>query len=174
MLYYFDFEFTGIRQDTEPISLGVISWEGDAFYAEFTDYDESKLNDWVRKHVLPRLGKPHRPNMKYVRGTRDVIRDELVKWFAPSLENNGAAYLVGDFPAYDWVLFCNLMGRNLYKNGKLCYTCLDLTTFLWVSGYDPDIDRGELAGIKATAHNALDDARLIKACWENLWSESGL
>lgn len=45
---FFDFEFTGLRQNTTPISLGVYAENGHTFYAEFTDYDKDQIDDWLR------------------------------------------------------------------------------------------------------------------------------
>ena len=41
MKLFFDTEFTGLRKDTELISIGIIAESGDVFYAEITDYDPS-------------------------------------------------------------------------------------------------------------------------------------
>ena len=37
---FFDTEFTGLRKDTDLISIGCVSNESNDFYAELTDYDE--------------------------------------------------------------------------------------------------------------------------------------
>lgn len=55
MLLFFDMEFTGLRQNTTPISLGIVSEDGKKFYAEFTDYDESQCNDWIKENVIKKL-----------------------------------------------------------------------------------------------------------------------
>ena len=55
MLLFFDMEFTGLRQNTTPISIGIVSEDGKKFYAEFTDYDESQCNDWIKENVTSEL-----------------------------------------------------------------------------------------------------------------------
>jgi len=57
---FFDTEFTGLHQNTTLISLGMISECGKTFYAEFTDYDKSQVDDWIRENVVEKLVlKPH-------------------------------------------------------------------------------------------------------------------
>lgn len=55
MELFFDMEFTGLRQNTTPISIGIVSEDGKKFYAEFTDYDESQCNDWIKENVIKKL-----------------------------------------------------------------------------------------------------------------------
>lgn len=55
MLLFFDMEFTGLRKNTTPISFGIVSEDGKKFCAEFTDYDESQCNDWIKENVIKNL-----------------------------------------------------------------------------------------------------------------------
>jgi hypothetical protein len=74
---FMDFEFTSLSPDAQPISLGIVSEEiksvpatpinvakkimGDnlfnskSFYAEFSDFDINRCDDWVKKNVLSKL-----------------------------------------------------------------------------------------------------------------------
>lgn len=52
---FFDTEFTGLHQNTTLISIGLVSDEGERFYAELTDYDETQCDDWITKNVLDHL-----------------------------------------------------------------------------------------------------------------------
>ena len=51
MRLFFDMEFTGLHKNTTPISIGIVSEGGKTFYAEFTDYDESQCDDWIKENV---------------------------------------------------------------------------------------------------------------------------
>lgn len=51
----FDTEFTGLHQNTTLVSIGLVSDEGERFYAELTDYDETQCDDWITKNVLDHL-----------------------------------------------------------------------------------------------------------------------
>ena len=61
MKLFFDMEFTGLHKETTPISLGIVSEDGKTFYAEFTDYDESQCNDWIKENVIHNLYLSHIP-----------------------------------------------------------------------------------------------------------------
>lgn len=55
MNLYFDTEFTGLVPGTTLISLGIVSETGEKFYAEFTDYDRSKITPWIEENVISNL-----------------------------------------------------------------------------------------------------------------------
>jgi hypothetical protein len=70
---YFDFEFTSLSPDAQPISLGIVSDDinktlmppcdvyhesvnySKSFYAEFTDFDINRCDDWVKENVVGKL-----------------------------------------------------------------------------------------------------------------------
>lgn len=76
---YFDFEFTSLSPDAQPISLGIVSDIRDvrdyplmtrpykpdkkiefidqslSFYAEFSDFDINRCDDWVKENVVSKL-----------------------------------------------------------------------------------------------------------------------
>lgn len=85
---YFDFEFTSLSPDAQPISLGIISDETGftfpnpepktvtmkdripiykSFYAEFSDFDLNRCDDWVKENVVSKLilNKPELPEGKH-------------------------------------------------------------------------------------------------------------
>ena len=54
MKLFFDTEFSGLRKDTELLSIGIVSDTGEAFYAEITDYDwklRYNSNNLEAKHL---------------------------------------------------------------------------------------------------------------------------
>ncbi len=55
MNIYFDFEFSGLHMKTTPISVGLVTEEGQSFYAEFIDYDESQCDEWIIENVINKL-----------------------------------------------------------------------------------------------------------------------
>ena len=56
MKVFFDTEFTGLHQNTTLISIGMVAEDGQAsFYAEFTDYDQSQIDDWLQSNVVDKL-----------------------------------------------------------------------------------------------------------------------
>ena len=53
---YFDTEFTGLRKDTDLISIGIVDpLYNRYFYAEFTDYDRTKVDCWIKENVIDNL-----------------------------------------------------------------------------------------------------------------------
>ena len=52
---YFDFEFTSLSPDAQPISLGIVSDDNKSFYAEFSDFDINRCDDWVKENVVSKL-----------------------------------------------------------------------------------------------------------------------
>lgn len=52
---FFDTEFTGLRKDTDLISIGLVSSEGQEFYAEFDDYKDKYIDDWIYNNVINNL-----------------------------------------------------------------------------------------------------------------------
>lgn len=177
---FFDFEFTGLHQNTTPISLGIISESGCAFYAIFTDYDDSRLSsdypdgEWLRNNILPHLDIPEDivpANYRYVEGNRQTVVSVLTAW----LENNfpNGVEMWGDVLAYDWVLFCELFGGALYLPKSIYYIPFDIATYLKVCGLDPDLPRRVLTepetklctGMAQLPHNALADAYFVLNTW---------
>lgn len=86
MRLFFDMEFTGLHKYTTPISIGIVSEDGKRFYAEFTDYDESQCNDWIKENVLSNLILPYIPyksdfdaNILYWRQLGYIVDRDLVE-----------------------------------------------------------------------------------------------
>ena len=55
MNIYFDTEFTGLVPNTTLISIGMVTANNRKFYAEFTDFNNDLVDDWVRKNVIDNL-----------------------------------------------------------------------------------------------------------------------
>ncbi len=53
---FMDGEFSGLYSDgIEFLSIALIKSTGDQLYLELFEYDESRINDWVRRNVLSKL-----------------------------------------------------------------------------------------------------------------------
>ena len=177
MRVFFDMEFTGLHQTTTPISIGLISEDGRTFYAEFTDYDKSQIDEWLQENVINNLltksyssGDITSLNTYMVVGNKDFIKTHLTKWLAQFNE----VEMWSDCLAYDWVLFCELYGHAFKIPKNIYYIPFDICTLLKVKGYDPDISREEFARFydpSKPKHNALTDAIVIKLCYERLMKD---
>lgn len=170
---FFDTEFTGLHKNTTLISIGLISECGKTFYAEFWDYDKTQIDEWLQTNVLDNLiwpnkkynGNDYNKDNIFSGGSTDAIREDLEKW----LSQFEQVEIWSDCLSYDWVLFNDIFGHafNIPKN--VHYIPYDICTVFKIKGIDPDISRKEFSGLEnETQHNALADAKMIKACYERL------
>ena len=185
---YFDTEFTGLRKDTDLISIGLITEGGNTFYAEFTDYDRTKLNSWIIKYVIKNLEHPeYNPDYENYRieANRKLVQFHLNKWLE-AVRDGREVQFVSDCASYDTVLLFDLLtgGRTaiflpdwispvvfdiLYPiSGELAYGYDMLTNIHKAFDFSRELiidDWGfHFDGMK---HNALYDAKIIKAICEN-------
>lgn len=178
MRIFFDTEFTGLHQQTTLISIGLVSENEREFYAEFTDYDESQIDDWLKENIISNLIFNSKQNQAYTDGAhtgrsgdKEYIASELEKWLDSFTE---PVEMWSDCLAYDWVLFCQLWGGALDVPKWIYYIPFDLSALFEIKGVDPDINREEFTGRagedEKNKHNALWDAKVIKACYEKLMS----
>ena len=58
MRYYLDTEFIEYPCSIELISIGIVDEQGQAFYAELSDYDATHASDWVKENVIAHLRLP--------------------------------------------------------------------------------------------------------------------
>ena len=168
MKVFFDTEFTGLHKNTTLISIGAIAEDGQTFYAELTDYDKNQIDDWLQENVIDNLSR-NLNELRYVadvtaHGTKDGVSKSLKSW----LSQWDSVEIWSDCLAYDWVLFNDLFGHAFNIPDNTYYIPFDICTLFKVKGIDPDISREEFAGIEGKKHNALHDAKVIKACYEKM------
>ncbi len=174
MKIFFDTEFTGLHQKTTLISIGMVAEDGREFYAEFIDFDHKQADDWIQNNVIKNLSlgliaenwSSIESGQTLVRGYTPFIKNQIKKW----LSQFDQVEMWSDCLAYDWVLFCNIFGNAFATPQNLFYIPFDICTVFKVKGIDPDISRELFAGIDGAnkKHNALWDARVIKACYDKL------
>jgi hypothetical protein len=179
MRVFFDLEFTGLHQNTTLISLGCVAEDGEQFYAESTEYDKGQLNQWLKDNVISHLSLVSTtdsglPTMTMDKGKRTIIgrNFQISRFFQDWIKQFDHVEMWSDVLAYDWMLFCELfdapdtaerLPRNIY------YIPFDIATMMKIKGVDPDVSREKFSGIdNLKKHNALDDAIIIKACYDKL------
>ena len=159
MKVFFDTEFTGLHQKTTLISIGMVDEYSRELYCELNDYDVSQIDEWLAKNVISSL---HKTNLVNSYTAKMAIEDFL--------EPYDYVEMWSDCLAYDWVLFNQLWGHafNIPKN--IYYIPFDICTLFKMKGFDADINREEFANMAEDdkKHNALWDAKVIKACYEKL------
>ena len=186
MKIFFDTEFTGLHQHTTLISLGAVAENGEAFYAEFNDFDKKQVTPWIEENVLAHLmlmsPAPFTARdiiednnaLVKVYGDTKYIKDRFLQW----LSQFDSVEFWSDVLPYDWVLLQELIGdySSGYPKlpGNVYYIPFDIATLMKIKGVDPDINRETFAApeleqkLKSFKHNALHDAIVIKACYERL------
>lgn len=185
MNIFFDTEFTGLRKDTQLISIGLISEDGKEFYAEFASINTELINDWVMENVLMNTAKYGQVNETdivinendYHFGTREEIQEELKEWLSQFDE----VQLVSDVCHYDMVLFIDIFGSafDLPENvSPVCYDInQDIASYYEESQKDAfnrnreDILEEKGITIVGQKHNSLYDARVIQQVYNVLNEE---
>ena len=76
----------------------------------------------------------------------------------------------GDCLSYDLVLFNQIWGHAFSIPKNVYYIPFDICTLFKVKGIDPDINREQFSELVdgSQQHNALWDAKVIKACYDKL------
>ena len=102
--YYYDFEFIEDGSTIDPISVGIVSSEGESLYIINKDCEFERASDWVWQNVLSYLLEDTTTPRLNLISFRDTIREFLGK---------GPFELWGWYSAYDHVILCQLFGRMI-------------------------------------------------------------
>lgn len=187
MKIFFDTEFTGLHKDTTLISIGMVAENGKKFYAESTDYCSVQCNDWIQDNVLSHtilqgneemakeLGED--ANTTVVIGCSENIRHEVSEW----MSQFEYVEFVSDVCHYDFVLLIDIFGIAFDLPKQVCPACYDINQDIarhYGISASESFDKSredivaELCGkpIVGTKHNALYDAEVIKAIYEEISS----
>lgn len=185
MELFFDCEFTGLHKDTTLVSIGIVAENGKKFYVEFSDYDESQCDDWIKENVLKhtilagndtlaaRLGEDS--NTTVVLGSKADIRYELGEW----LKQFDEVQFVSDVCHYDMVLLIDIFGTAFGLPGNVSAACHDINQDIakhyGISEREAfDKSREDIVSelceqqIEGEKHNALYDAEVIKAIYAEI------
>ena len=158
MIYFFDTEFleTALgdgQVKIELISIGIVSEDGDEFYAENIDFDWSKLSDdeWLVKNVKPHLkGGKCAMSIETMRSDLESWLDDDPKWWA----------WVG---AHDWLCLLSIWGRLLDRPKGWANRYVEQRSWVESKGYK---GRGGLPRLNEDiAHDALEDAKWNREVW---------
>ena len=188
MKIFFDTEFTGLHKNTTLVSIGMIDENGRSFYAEFTDYDESQCDDWIKEHVINNLvlAPYYNPNhlfkklgYMFIYGDKQYVKKSLEEW----LFVYDSVELVSDVCHYDMVLLIDLFGTafDLPQNvNPACHDInQDIAKYYEISETEAfDFSREEILSnnaivIEGDKHNSLYDAKVIKEIY-NVIKSHGL
>ncbi len=160
--YWFDTEFIEDGTVVIPLSIGIVCEDGRELYLEWyqDDLKLAKANEFVVANVFPHLrwknGDPSAQRWHY------EIRNELIEFV-----NAGAKRPLfwAWYATYDWMVMCQTFGNmtDLPQNWPMFP--MDLRAIIeWEGGKR----RFALPSQEGTAHEALDDARHLKAMYDHL------
>lgn len=187
MVLFYDFEMTGLHKNATPISIGIVSEDGKRFYAEFTDYDESQCDDWIKENVIKNLklagmgvgvsDTDENPPLRIVMGDKRYIRQEANEW----LQQFDEIQFVSDVCHYDFVLLVDLLtngGTALDLPDNISAVChdlnMDIARHFHVSDREAfDMSREQIMNdlcvpediVAGDKHNSLYDAEVIRAIY---------
>lgn len=171
---FFDTEFTGLHKNTTLVSIGFVADGGQSFYAEFTDYDKSQVDEWIKKNVIEKLQMTHkitascgsyedwesetRPHSYFGNALGFALAEKNMEQFkcigkTPMVRDRlekwfaqfGPVEIWSDCLSYDWVLFNNIFGDAFSIPKNIYYIPFDICTLFKVKGIDPDINREEFS-----------------------------
>lgn len=185
MKLFFDTEFTGLHKDTTLVSIGIVAENGNRFYAEFSDCDESQCDDWIKKNVLKhtilggndalaaRLGEDG--NTTVILGSKTDIQHDLGEW----MKQFDAVQFVSDVSHYDFVLLIDIFGTAFDLPGNVSAACHDINQDIarhyGISEKEAfDKSREDIVSelceqqIEGEKHNSLYDAEVIKAIYAEI------
>lgn len=167
MNIYYDSEFTGLKTNPSFISIGLVADDGSEFYAEFNDYKHPSR--WVINNVIPNLTNNsymtlYNEEIIYLSNDREDILNNLCIW----LLQWDIVHIIIDTGTIDWLLFLDLFNWSLPDN--IFYMPVDISTLLYSINVDQDITRTTFVNVDESLvkHNALNDAKVIKLCYEKI------
>ena len=158
----------------------MITEYGNTFYAEFNDYDNLQVDEWLTNNVISNLlynNTFHIPVVKKYnddndfynlsfKGNTRYVKSKLIEWLS---QFKSDIEIWSDCLSYDWVLFNNIFGTAFDIPKFIYYIPFDICTLFKIKGVDPDIDRLEFSELtNENKHNALSDAIMIKKCYYKL------
>ena len=134
MNIYFDTEFTGLKKNTDLISIGMVTEDNKFFYAEITDIKYEDLDEWIKKNViynslflslteeekektLNEISDSLDDDSVIMYGTKEEVSKVINDWLK-EISKGDIIQFVSDVEAYDTVLLFDII-----TNGK---TALEL------------------------------------------------
>jgi hypothetical protein len=170
MRYWFDTEFIEDGRTIELISIGMVAEDGREFYAESSEVDFSRANDWVKEHVLSHLWSRQADKREANMWSRDGGQGGLMKRreIASAIldfclpEKYGKPEFWAYYADYDWVVLCQLFGRMIDLPEGWPMYCRDLKQFADMLGKGIQQEDNEMS------HHALHDAQWVQITWEIL------
>ncbi len=158
-IYFFDTEFTDLDiRSGELLSIGLVDYTGEKeLYLEF-EY-EGLPHPWVLKNVLPYLNDK--------KTSKEDAREQISAFMGPE-----KPYLMAYVNQFDAMYWYRLFGDP--KEHPAFWIPIDFASILFAYGFDPNSMGSDIFLKKLSinkndfkAHNALDDARILRLGYLN-------
>ena len=172
-IVFVDCEYTGEHAATTLVSVGLVTLTGNELYLTLNDYDRSQVTDWLRLNVLFEIDE--------AQSVSSADAFEQIKKFLDDYTGTQPLYVVSAGLTQDVILLLELFkyGR---KSGTFFHALhdtpnylqhfafIDLNTLFRSAGVAPMSTRENFVGLEnqVRRHNALDDARVVRACFLKL------
>lgn len=129
------------------------------FYGAVRPEKAKIQSPWVLKHVAPQL-----QNADTLFDSEDALLEAF--WCFWMKYREGAACIADVCCPVEARLFSECVTRALPEREFLGpYPLFDLSTLLLARGIDPDASRRELAQTDISAHDAMNDVRMLSLLW---------
>ncbi|MEV4705016.1 hypothetical protein [Actinoplanes sp. NPDC049316] len=176
MRVFYDCEFLEDGKTIELISIGMVAEDGRELYLVNRDapWRRIKKHEWLMANVVPKLPQPHGDWRNHMPKRWPIDFNHPAVRRREAIADAVAIFLLGnaleappegielwaDYGAYDHVVLCQLFGRMIDLPDGVPMFTNDLQQELRRRGNPP------LPEQAAGVHNALEDARHLKACFE--------
>ena len=165
--YFYDFEYIEIEPFVYlPISVGIVPEDpnGETYYAVFEDYiDRVPPDHWVAHNVLPHLG-----DVPWKKAS--IIASEMLSYFYRNKQDSEERIEIWAYQDdHDRHLFCSLFGGQT-RNAYVQFHQMGIRPVLPrdVVHLQGRLDWPRLPEQKSGKHNALEDAKWHRQCFEHL------
>lgn len=173
MKYFLDTEFIEYPGTIDLISIGIVAEDGREFYAINKECNFSKASPWVKENVIDKFPKIKTDIYSLGEGVRGIGVKEVYcppEYMSKNVIASGILGFIGDikpefwgyYADYDWVVFCWIFGTMMELPRKFPKYCNDIKQLC------NSLDNPQLPKMEGQDHNALDDARHHKKCYEFL------
>lgn len=181
MKYWLDEEFIEDGKTIDLVSVGLVAEDGRKYYAQSSEFDAAKANEWVQHNVLTQLRRCFGPPHIRTLDSDATIDQQLAihsqgKCGAPDcpwrtrwqLKEDVLVFVNADankpqfwgyYADYDWVALCQLFGTMMDLPEGWPMYCRDLKQWCDMLG-NPKLPPQEVG-----EHNALADALWNREAW---------
>lgn len=163
-IIFYDSEFSSLDPyKGEILSIGMVKMDGSELYLEL-EYD-GKYDPWVKKNILPTFKN------------KKVSREKATQLINSFIGARKRPFLVSYINQYDAIYLYKLFGKT---KRSFFWLPIDFASILFSLGIDPEAyypsDKKNffkeigIDAVKFKAHNALDDARLLREVYIKMTS----